>query len=253
MLEVRNVSKVFEKDGKDFVALQSVDLTIKDGEFMCLVGPSGCGKTTMLKLIDGLVPKTNGTIVLDGKEVHGIPSEMSFVFQDINLLPWRSVQRNVEIGLEVRGVPKAERERRARRALAMVGMEADYRSAPYQLSGGMQQRVGVARAIAVEPKVLLMDEPFGHLDAFTREILQIEILKLWMQLKTTVVFVTHDVDEAILLSQRIALFQAKPGRLVEVVDVDLPQPRWEYDVRAHPRAIELHNYIAGRLNAKEAD
>jgi NitT/TauT family transport system ATP-binding protein len=173
---------------------------------------------------------------------------MAFVFQDINLLPWRSVVENVEIGLVARGVPPEERRRRALEILDLVGLRAVAAAPPYALSGGMQQRVGVARALAVRPKVLLMDEPFGHLDNFTREVLQIEIAKLWRRLGMTVVFVTHDVDEAIFLSDRIALMQTGPGRLTEVLEVGLPHPRWEFNVRADPRAIALRESIIERLH-----
>jgi NitT/TauT family transport system ATP-binding protein len=172
------------------------------------------------------------------------------VFQEINLLPWRSVTKNIELGLEARGVPKQERRDRAMEMLQMVGLSSVADVPPYTLSGGMQQRVGVARAVAVRPKVLLMDEPFGQLDNFTREALQVDIAELWARLGMTIVFVTHDVDEAIFLSDRIALFQPDPGRLTEIVNVDLPRPRTDYDVRADRRAIELRSYIVSQLRTR---
>ena len=237
-------------------ALRDINLSIASGEFFTLLGPSGCGKTTLLRVVAGFYLQDQGHVLIDGEAIDRVPAydrNTGMVFQNYAVFPHMSVFENVAFGLRNRKVPADEIRHRVQRMLEMARLTGLEKRTPDQLSGGQQQRVGLARAMVIEPQVLLMDEPLGHVDDFTREILQIEILKLWMQLKTTVVFVSHDVDEAILLSQRIALFQAKPGRLVEVVDVDLPQPRWEYDVRAHPRAIELHNYIAGRLNAKEAD
>jgi NitT/TauT family transport system ATP-binding protein len=220
---------------------------VRRGEFVSLVGPSGCGKTTLLRITDGLEKADQGTVFLEGAALSGVSQDMAYVFQDINLLPWRSVIKNVELGLEARGVPKQERGARATEMLEMVGLASVATAPPYTLSGGMQQRVGVARALAVGPKVLLMDEPFGQLDNFTREALQVEIAELWARLGTTIVFVTHDVDEAIFLSDRIVLFQPNPGRLTEVVDVGLPRPRSEYDVRADRRAIELRAHIVNQL------
>jgi NitT/TauT family transport system ATP-binding protein len=168
---------------------------------------------------------------------------MGFVFQDTGLLPWRNVQRNVEIGLEARGVAKDVRAKKARESLELVGLADVATSAPYYLSGGMQQRVGVARALAVEPRVLLMDEPFGQVDSLTRERLQVETAQLWSRLGTSIVFVTHDVDEAIFFSDRIAIFAATGGVLAEVVSVECPKRRWTYNVRADSRAIELREHI----------
>lgn len=247
ILEVRDMCKTFLTKERTVVALDHVNLSVKPGEFISLVGPSGCGKTTLLRIIDGLEKADAGIRTLDGIPLDGVSQDMAYVFQDINLLPWRSVLENAALGLEARGVNKKDRHDRAMEVLEMVGLASFATAPPYTLSGGMQQRVGVARALAVRPKVLLMDEPFGQLDNFTREALQIEIANLWAKLGTTIVFVTHDVDEAIFLSDRIALFQPNPGRLTEIVDVDLPRPRTEYDVRAHPRAIELRSYIMSHL------
>ncbi|MGH9094393.1 MAG: ABC transporter ATP-binding protein [Acidimicrobiales bacterium] len=247
ILEVRQVSKTFPGEKRTVRALQHVSLRVRPGEFISLVGTSGCGKTTLLRIIDGLDEADAGEIYLDGKQLSGISHDMAYVFQDINLLPWRNVLDNVALGLEARGVSKVVRRKRAMEVLEMVGLASVAHVAPYTLSGGMQQRVGVARALAVDPKVLLMDEPFGQLDNFTREALQIEIAALWTKLGTTIIFVTHDVDEAIFLSDRIGLFQPDPGRLTDILDVDLPRPRTDYDVRAHPRAIELRAYITDHL------
>ena len=251
MLEIEHVSHVYTTKDREVQALKDVSLSIEDGEFVSFVGPSGCGKTTLLRILDGLTEQTEGRVVFDGVELRGVSPDMGYVFQDINLLPWRSVRENVEIGLEARGIPAAERRRRALEVLAMVGLHDVAEQPPYTLSGGMQQRVGVARALAIGPKVLLMDEPFGHLDNFTREALQIEIAKLWSKLGMTIVFVTHDVDEAIFLSNRIALFRSRPGHVSEVVQVDLPHPRWEFNVRADPRAIAMREQIIDHLGVRD--
>ena len=248
VIEVRHVSKDYTGRHGAVTALADVSLEVRAGEFLSLVGPSGCGKTTLLRIIDGITPPSGGDVVFEGRRLDGVSRDMAFVFQDINLLPWRSVVENVEIGLLARGMPPEERRRRALETLELVGLRAVAAAPPYALSGGMQQRVGVARALAIHPKVLLMDEPFGHLDNFTREVLQIEIAKLWRRLGMTVVFVTHDVDEAIFLSDRIALMQTGPGRLMEVLEVGLPHPRWEFNVRADARAIALRECIIERLH-----
>lgn len=249
ILEVRGMCKTFVTKERTVVALDHVDLSVKPGEFISLVGPSGCGKTTLLRIIDGLEQSDAGERTLDGTPLSGVSQDMAYVFQDINLLPWRSVLENAVLGLEARGVSKQDRMERGMEVLEMVGLGSFASSPPYTLSGGMQQRVGVARALAVRPKVLLMDEPFGQLDNFTREALQVEIANLWSRLGMTIVFVTHDVDEAIFLSDRIALFQPAPGRITEIVDVDLPRPRADYDVRAQPKAIELRSHIMEHLRA----
>jgi NitT/TauT family transport system ATP-binding protein len=251
MLQAVGISKTYRTGTSEVVALDGVDLSIENGEFLSLVGPSGCGKTTLLRIIDGLTAASSGKIVFDGVEQQGVSREMAFVFQDINLLPWRSVVENVEIGLEARGLTKDERRHRALETLRLVGLESVASRPPYTLSGGMQQRVGVARALAIQPKVLLMDEPFVHLDNFTRETLQIELSKLWRRLGLTIVFVTHDVDEAIFLSDRIALFRSSPGRIAEIATVDLPHPRWEFNVRADPRAIALRERIIDALQVRQ--
>jgi NitT/TauT family transport system ATP-binding protein len=252
LLDIRGICKAFPGPDRTVIALDKVALPVRRGEFISLVGASGCGKTTLLRIIDGLEQADAGEIHLDGKRLTGVSQDMAYVFQEINLLPWRNVVDNVALGLEVRGAGKRERRARALEALDMVGLAGVAKAPPYTLSGGMQQRVGVARALAIQPKVFLMDEPFGQLDNFTREALQVEIAGLWERLGATIVFVTHDVDEAIFLSDRIALFQSEPGRLSEVIDVDLPRPRTGYDVRAHPRAIELRAQITDHLRSARA-
>lgn len=249
MLEILDVSKTFETKDRRVVALDGVSVTVKPGEFVSLVGPSGCGKTTLLRSMAGLTEPDSGAVRLNDVTLHGVSMEMAFVFQDISLLPWRSVVENVEIGLEARGVGKGDRRRRALEALRMVGLAEAAAAAPYTLSGGMQQRVGVARALAVEPQVLLMDEPFGHLDNFTREGLQVELSRLWERLGMTIVFVTHDVDEAVFLSDRVVLMRPDPGRIVDVLEVGMTRPR----SRTDPTAVALHETIMDRLDlGKEA-
>ena len=251
VLSIRGIERVFQGAERDVVALGGVDLDVQPGEFISLVGPSGCGKTTLLRILDGLDEADAGTITLEGQRLEGVSKDMAYVFQDINLLPWRSVRGNVEIGLEARGVEKSERRRISMEALEMVGLTDVMEVPPYTLSGGMQQRVGVARALAVKPKVLLMDEPFGQLDNFTREALQAEVATLWTQLGITIVFVTHDVDEAIFLSDRIVIMQGNPGRIIETLDVHLPRPRTQAEFRAEPETIELRSKITSMLRTQE--
>jgi NitT/TauT family transport system ATP-binding protein len=250
VLSIRGIEKTFRGSERDVVALGGVDLDVQKGEFISLVGPSGCGKTTLLRIIDGLDSADAGTIELEGKKLNGVSQDMAYVFQDINLLPWRSVRGNVELGLEARGVGKAERRQVAEEALEMVGLKDVMNVPPYTLSGGMQQRVGVARALAVKPKVLLMDEPFGQLDNFTREALQAEVAALWSQLGITIVFVTHDVDESIYLSDRIVVMQGNPGRVIEILNVHLARPREQADFRAEPETIELRSKVTSMLRSQ---
>lgn len=251
LLSVRGICKNFVSPKGTTVALSEIDLDVHEGEFLSLVGPSGCGKTTLLRIIDGLTEPDAGEIWLDGRQLRRGSTDMAFVFQDISLLPWRSVIENVAIGLEARGMSRPQRRARAHEALEMVGLAECADQPPYTLSGGMQQRVGVARALAVQPKVMLMDEPFGQLDNFTRETLQVEVAKLCERLRVTVVFVTHDVDEAIYLSDRIALFQRLPGRLSTIVAVGLPRPRSTFNVRAHPHAIALRSQVIEQLGVHQ--
>ena len=243
-LRVKGVSRFF-KNGTVH-ALDRVSLDIAPGEFVSLVGPSGCGKTTLLRLLDGLIVPDEGEVLLDG--VHPKPSpEIGFVFQQPRLLPWLSVQRNVEFPLTIHGVGRAERTERAKAMLAMVGLTTFAGAFPGELSGGMQQRVGIARAFVGEPSLLLMDEPFAALDAMTREIMRSELLKVWSTKRTAVVFVTHDIDEAVYLSQRIVMLRPRPGRVDEIIEVDLPEPRWVGDVTATPQFRALREHIWTRI------
>jgi NitT/TauT family transport system ATP-binding protein len=205
--------------------LKGFDLAVREGEFLSLLGPSGCGKSTFLNILAGLVPHTSGDIRIDGQPVVAVRDKLGVVFQGYALFPWRTVRKNVETGLEIRGVNRAQRIAEAERYLQLVGLIDFADHYPHQLSGGMRQRVAIARALAYGPEVLLMDEPFGALDAQTRESLQQELLGIWEQSAKTVVFVTHSIDEAIFLSDRVAVMGRGPGRVKEIIDVDLPRPR----------------------------
>ena len=225
-IELQGVEKRFRSArGEEQIALSQLDLKIRAGEFVCLVGPSGCGKTTLINLMAGFERPTTGLVVIDGRPVTGPDPDHIMIFQDYGLYPWRSVLGNVLFGLQAKGVHAAEARERALATLELVGLKTAADKHPHELSGGMKQRVAIARALAVEPSVLFMDEPFAALDAFTRLHLQDELLRLWQEKRPTVVFVTHDLDEAIALGQRIVLMAPAPGRIQRVLDVSLPHPR----------------------------
>jgi NitT/TauT family transport system ATP-binding protein len=207
------------------VALDGVSLTISRGELVAVVGPSGCGKSSLLFVVNGLLPPTVGQVRVDGQGIAGPSADRALVFQDAALLPWRSVQANVELALEILGLPAAARRETARRHLRLVGLEDFGSFFPHQLSGGMRQRVGLARALCVEPRILLMDEPFAALDAQTRQLMGAELLRLWEGDRKTVLFVTHDLDEAIYLADRVVVLSARPGRVMDEVAIALPRPR----------------------------
>jgi len=228
--------------GRSTLALDQIDLQARDGEFISLIGPSGCGKTTLLKIINGLVPYDGGSVRVNGKECHGPGPDRAMVFQSFALLPWRTVEGNVMFGLESRGIPSKEAHSIVDHYLAMVGLGAFRDHYPGQLSGGMQQRVGIARALAVDPSILLMDEPFGALDAQTRTLLQSDLERIWSESGKSVVFVTHAMDEAVFLSDRVVILSPRPGRIHEIVEVDLPRPRTDA-IRGMPRFTELTQYV----------
>jgi ABC-type nitrate/sulfonate/bicarbonate transport system ATPase subunit len=226
MIEVKSVSKIFTRNGKSFEALRDVSFGVATGRFISLIGPSGCGKTTLLKMMAGLIEPTEGVIEIGGKEVTGSGPDRALVFQNFVLLPWADVLTNAAFGLEARGIPKKEREEIARAHLDRVGLGGFERHYPHELSGGMQQRVGIARALAVDPDTLLMDEPFGSLDAITRNVMQHDLLRLWQETATkTTVFVTHSMEEAALLSDEVVVMDTRPGRVAQVVEVPFPRPR----------------------------
>lgn len=247
MVEIRGVSKSFQKTVKDQTtrvkALSDVNLSVRPNEFVSIIGPSGCGKTTLLKIIDGLISCDSGEISINGKSVTTPGPDRAVVFQTFALLPWRTVLANVEFSLELRQLPKEERAQTARDYLKRVGLADFENHYPHELSGGMQQRAGLARALAVNPTILLMDEPFGAVDAQTRQLLQEELLELWQRERKTVIFITHSMDEAVYLSDRVVVMTPRPGKVAEVLDVPLERPRNADDVRSDPKFVELTNYI----------
>ena len=238
--------------------LRGVDLVVRPGEFLTIVGASGVGKTTLLRALAGLVPAEEGTVRVRGRPIAGPPEDVVLVFQDYgnSLLPWRTAAGNVALGLEARGVPRAERRERVAAALYLVGLHGAERKLPWQLSGGMQQRLQIARALALRPASLLMDEPFGSLDAMTKAALQDEILRVHATTGTTIVFITHDVEEAVYLGDRAIALAGEPGRIAAEIPIDLPRPRDQLTTREAPRFLELrhrlHDAISGDGRAPAA-
>jgi NitT/TauT family transport system ATP-binding protein len=224
--------------------LEELSFEVEELEFLALLGPSGCGKSTLLRVIDGLTPCDSGQILMNGRDITGVGTgrEGAMVFQSFDLYPWRTVLENVEFGLEVFRVPKAERKERAHRYIKLVGLEGFEDAYPHQLSGGMQQRVGTARALAIDPQILLMDEPFGALDVQTRDILQDELLRIWQRERKTVLFVTHSIEEAIYLADRIFVFSPRPARIERTIEVPFPRPRSD-GIKATPEFLELRRDI----------
>ena len=250
LISLRQVGKSF-KDGR-LLALDRISFDVRPGEFVSLVGPSGCGKTTLLRLINGLIVPDQGEVRVKGAPP--VPnSDLAMVFQSARLLPWRTVAGNIDFVLALRGLSRRDSAARTLALLGAVGLRDFADAYPHELSGGMQSRVGLARALAVEPQVLLMDEPFAALDAMTRETLRGELLRMWSRRRMAVVFVTHDIDEAILLSQRIVLLRPRPGRIEEIVTVDLPEPRWQIDPRGLPAFAELRGHLWGRIQGMARD
>jgi len=236
-ISIVGLSKAFTRERLSVVAIDGFDLELHHGEFVCLLGPSGCGKTTVLRIVAGLEDKTSGNVrvhvanlaghqdALNLAEVQGAGSDRGMVFQEFALFPWRSVRKNIEFGLEMRNVPEAERSRISSELIELVGLNGFEDSYPRELSGGMKQRVAIARALANDPEVLLMDEPFGSLDAQTRNLMQKELLRIWSAKKKTVLFVTHSVEEAVFLADRIVIMTARPGKVREIIPVPLTRPR----------------------------
>jgi NitT/TauT family transport system ATP-binding protein len=225
-LTILNLNQSFPReDGSRLQVLEDFSLEVQDKEFVCILGSSGCGKTTLLRLIAGLDTAESGSIILDGEEMKGTNPKVGMVFQEYSLFPWRTVIDNIAFGLEMQGINKEERYHIAERYLNLVNLTQFRNSYPSELSGGMRQRVAVARALAVDPVLLLMDEPFGALDAQTRNMLQTELLTIWEKTKKTVVFITHSVDEAVFLADRIIVLTPRPGRICETIPLSLPRPR----------------------------
>jgi NitT/TauT family transport system ATP-binding protein len=251
VVSISGVDKVFESVGGRTKALEGIDLAIAPGEFVSLIGPSGCGKSTLLRVIGDLTTPTTGTVTVNGKPARQarLDRDYGIVFQAPVLFDWRSVHANVALPLEVKGVSGADRDRRVRAMLELVELRDFASYYPYQLSGGMQQRVSIARALALEPSILLMDEPFGALDEMTRERMNSEVQRIWQQTGTTVVFVTHSIPEAVFLSSKVVVMSPRPGRIVRVIEVDLPRPRTD-DTRETPRYFELITEVRETLRGR---
>ncbi len=252
-----NVSLTFApKNRTPVTALNGFNVDVEEGEFVSIVGPSGCGKSTFLNVLLGLIPPNSGEMAIHGKRVAGPGQDRAMVFQEFGLLPWRTVEDNIGLGLELRGVGQAERKPIIQKFIEMVGLvgfEAHY---PHELSGGMKQRVGLARALVTDPQVLLMDEPFASLDAQTRDLMQAELLRIWHEAKKTVLFVTHQIEEAVYLSDRVIIMTKRPGRSKRVIDIGLPRPR-DYEMRVSQEfnrlRLEIWNELKDELNPRGDD
>jgi NitT/TauT family transport system ATP-binding protein len=246
-IQVKNVTKIYTQNAVNAKALEDANLEIKQGEFICLLGPSGCGKTTLLNLIAGFEKPTEGEILLDGQIVNEPSIKYVTIFQNYGLLPWRTVQGNVELGLESLGYDKAKIRKIAEEYIELVGLSAFKKHHPYQLSGGMQQRVAIARALAVDPDIIFMDEPFGALDAMTRMKMQDEISGIWEKKKKTILFVTHDIDESVFLADRIVIMTPHPGKIKSIVNVPLSRKR----DRTHPDFLAIRDKVFAEFEMKE--
>ena len=241
-LAARNISMTFVKRQQAVEVLRDVTVEVEASHFVSIVGASGCGKTTLLRIVDGLIAPTGGEILIDGRPVAGPGTDRAFVFQQDALFPWRTVMDNVIFGLEVQRKGKREATERAREFIQLVGLSGFEHHFPHELSGGMRQRANLARALTVDPEVLLMDEPFAALDAQTREIMQSELLRIWRSNRKTVLFITHQIDEAVYLSDKVVVMTARPGRIKAVVEVDIPRPR-QLSVKRTPRFLEIVDEI----------
>ncbi len=244
-LKVVHLSKSFEKGEHEVVeALADVSIELEDKEFVCVLGPSGCGKSTLLRIIAGLERPTSGKVLIDEGEVTRPDRKLGMIFQDYSLYPWRTVNENIALGLELQGVPEEQQAAIVQKYLALTGLSEFRNSYPYELSGGMRQRVAVVRALAVDPIVLLMDEPFGALDAQTRNKLQHDLLDIWDKTKKTILFVTHSVDEAVFLADRIVVLTPRPGTICEVIPIDQPRPR----DRTSVEFAKVRRYVLDMIN-----
>ncbi|WP_158047959.1 ABC transporter ATP-binding protein [Skermanella pratensis] len=250
VVEAKDLSLVFQTADAPVTALSGIDLTIRRGDFVSLIGPSGCGKTTLMRAVADLVKPTSGTLLVNGGTAGQarLDRAYGYVFQAPALYPWRTIERNIMLPLEIMGMPRAERKERAARYLDLVGLKGFEKKFPWQLSGGMQQRVSIARALGFEPALLLMDEPFGALDEITRDNLNVHLLRLWEKTGITVIFVTHSIPEAVFLSSRIVVMSPRPGRILEVIDGDLPRDR-DLDVRETPGFLEIAHRVRVALRA----
>jgi NitT/TauT family transport system ATP-binding protein len=231
-----------ERSNSDFLAVDGVNLDVKEGEFLSIVGPSGCGKSTFLNAVDGLLPISSGTLTLNGHSINRPGRDRAMVFQQPNLLPWRTVMGNVVYGLELQHRPMREAREHAQQFIELVGLHGFAHAYPSELSGGMQQRVNLARALATDPQMLLLDEPFAALDAQTREFMQLELLRVWSETRKTAIFITHDIKEAIYLADRVAVFSARPGRVRQIYEIDLPRPR-SLSIKREPHFLAYEDAI----------
>ena len=245
LIEIDRLSVVYEtqRDASRLLAVDDVSFAVVEGEFVALVGPSGCGKTSILSVVDGLIVPAGGAVRVAGGPILGPGPDRAMVFQEYGLFPWRTVWSNVQFGLEVSRKTPSDAHERIAWAIKLLGLDGFEKKYPYELSGGMQQRVGLARALVLHPRILLMDEPFAALDAMTREVMQQELLRLMGELRQTVLFVTHSIDEALTLADRIIVFSARPARISATIAADLPKPRWERTLKALPRYQELREHI----------
>lgn len=251
-VQIEGVSKTFVSSRKVVEALLPVDLSVTTGEFVCFLGPSGCGKSTLLNIVAGLEEASAGIVRANGKEVKGPGTDRIMLFQEAALFPWLDVQHNVEFGLRQMGVPKQKRREIAQKFIELVHLQGFERSYIHQLSGGMRQRVAIARALAMDPQILLMDEPFGALDAMTRDRLQIEVESIWSQTRKTILFVTHNVREAVALGDRVIVFAPRPGRIIDEFKIDLPRPRSLEDHDLVDKAAEIQHVLkAGILRSEQ--
>lgn len=245
-VKIDHVEKIYDGRNGRMVALNGIDLDIMENEFVCVVGPSGCGKSTLLNIIAGLLEPTSGQVYVNGKQVTGTGPERGVVFQQYALFPWLTVLKNVMFGLKLKGMNHEQAKEIAMKYIRMVELEEFVDAYPKELSGGMKQRVAIARAYAVQPEVLLMDEPFGALDAQTRTQLQSELIKTWQEEKKTCFFITHDVEEAVILATKVIIMSARPGRIKKIVDINLPYPRTQ-EMKMELRFLDLKSYIWGEV------
>ena len=249
-IKIEGLRKVFTRKGEEIVAIKGIDLDIKEGDFVSVVGPSGCGKSTFLHIVGGFIDKTSGKVLVRGKEVDKPAPDRGMMFQESTLFPWRKVFGNVAWGLEIQKLPKKEIQERVEHLLKLVGLWDFKDHLPSELSGGMKQRVSLAKVLAFNPEVLLMDEPFGALDSQTREIMQVELLRIWSESKKSVIFVTHDIEEAVYLSDYVIVLTKRPSNVKEIIKVELPRPR-DVSIRKSYEFINYRNYIWDLLHGEE--
>jgi NitT/TauT family transport system ATP-binding protein len=252
VIEIKGVAKTYKTQDGEVPSLQPLDFDIKEGEFLVVVGPSGCGKSTLLKMIAGLLPPSEGEIHVDGRVVKSPHRDVGIVFQSALLLPWRRVLENVMMPVEVKGLPTEEYRRRALALLKMTGLDGFERKYPWQLSGGMQQRAAICRALVHDPKIVLMDEPFGALDAMTRERMNVELQRIQAETGKTVMLITHSIPEAVFLADRVLVMSARPGKIDAIYDVTLPRPR-TLDMMSDPRFVEMTQKIRKHFNDPKID